>query len=133
MQHILFTQSAARKVYELIQEEGKPELKLRVVINGGGCKGLEYGFSFEEDVHEDDIVIYAEIVLDTPEEPTAETGSQTHQVQFLVDPISMQYLVGAEIDYSEKGLKGGQFIIRNPNATTTCGCGSSFSADPKTI
>ena len=108
-QPLLFTDSAAAKVKELIDEEGNPDLKLRVFINGGGCSGFQYGFTFEEDVNEDD------------------TQVDNGGVTLLVDPLSFQYLVGAEIDYSE-GLQGSQFVIKNPNATTTCGCGSSFSA-----
>ncbi len=106
---LIFTESAAAKVKELIDEEGNPELKLRVFINGGGCSGFQYGFTFEEDVNDDD------------------TRVEKGGVTLLVDPLSFQYLVGAEIDYSE-GLQGSQFVIKNPNAKTTCGCGSSFSA-----
>ena len=105
---LVFTTAAARKVAALIDEEGNPELKLRVYIQGGGCSGFQYGFTFEEKVAEDD----EQIVTDG--------------VTLLVDPMSLQYLMGAEIDYTE-GLQGAQFVIRNPNATTTCGCGSSFS------
>jgi len=103
-----FTDAAARKVSELIAEEGNDQLKLRVFITGGGCSGFQYGFTFDEDLTEGD----TEIVKDG--------------VTLLVDPMSVQYLMGAEIDYSE-GLEGAQFVIRNPNASTTCGCGSSFS------
>ncbi len=105
---INFTNAAARKVIELIMEEHNPELKLRVYISGGGCSGFQYGFTFDEDSGEDDIAF-------TNEGAT-----------LLVDPLSFQYLMGAEVDYSEN-LQGAQFVIRNPNATTTCGCGSSFS------
>jgi iron-sulfur cluster insertion protein len=104
----VFTEAAARKVHELIQEEGNPELKLRVYITGGGCSGFQYGFTFDEARAEDDFAIDRE------------------GVTLLVDPLSLQYLTGAEIDYSES-LSGSQFVIRNPNAKTTCGCGSSFS------
>ena len=105
---LVFTDAAARKVQELILEEKNPNLKLRVYISGGGCSGFQYGFSFDEDQNEDDIsVINDGIVL-------------------LVDPLSFQYLEGSEVDYSES-LQGAQFVIRNPNASTTCGCGSSFS------
>jgi len=104
---LVFTDSAAEKVKELIDEEGNPDLKLRVFINGGGCSGFQYGFTFEEDVNDDDTKV--------------EKGG----VMLLVDPLSFQYLVGAEIDYTE-GLQGSQFVIKNPNAKTTCGCGSSF-------
>jgi len=106
-QPLVFTDSAAAKVKELIDEEGNPELKLRVFINGGGCSGFQYGFTFEEDVNEDD------------------TQVEKAGVTLLIDPLSFQYLVGAEIDYTE-GLQGSQFVIKNPNAKTTCGCGSSF-------
>ena len=105
---IVFTQSAATKVAALIDEEGNPELMLRVYIQGGGCSGFQYGFSFDENENEGD------------------TKVVTEGVSLLVDPMSMQYLFGAEVDYTE-GLQGSQFIIRNPNASTTCGCGSSFS------
>lgn len=102
-----FTESAARKVRELILAEGNPALKLRVYITGGGCSGFQYGFTFDEAADEDDIRV-------------ARNG-----VELLVDPLSFQYLEGAEVDYSES-LQGARFIIRNPNAATTCGCGSSF-------
>ena len=105
---LIFTDSAAAKVRELIEEEGNPDLKLRVFVQGGGCSGFQYGFTFDEEVAEDDAVI--------------EKGGVT----LLIDPMSYQYLVGAEIDYVE-GIEGAQFVIRNPNATTTCGCGQSFS------
>ncbi|MBL8429344.1 MAG: iron-sulfur cluster insertion protein ErpA [Dechloromonas sp.] len=105
----VFTDSAAGKVKELIEEEGNPGLKLRVFVTGGGCSGFQYGFTFDEEVNEDD------------------TTMEKNGVTLLIDPMSYQYLVGAEIDYSE-GLEGSQFVIRNPNATSTCGCGSSFSA-----
>ncbi|MBK1680835.1 iron-sulfur cluster insertion protein ErpA [Rhodocyclus tenuis] len=105
----IFTDSAANKVRELIEEEGNADLKLRVFVSGGGCSGFQYGFTFEEVANDDD------------------TAMEKNGVTLLVDPMSYQYLVGAEIDYSE-GLEGSQFVIRNPNATSTCGCGSSFSA-----
>ncbi|HZJ95389.1 MAG TPA: iron-sulfur cluster insertion protein ErpA [Thiopseudomonas sp.] len=103
-----FSQGAARKVKALVEEEGNPRLKLRVFITGGGCSGFEYGFTFDEEVAEDDTVVNRD------------------GVTLVVDPMSFQYLVGAEVDYIE-GLEGSRFIINNPNATTTCGCGSSFS------
>jgi len=106
---VVFTDSAANKVKELITEEGNSELKLRVFVSGGGCSGFQYGFTFDEVCNEDDTIL--------------EKGGVT----LLIDPMSYQYLVGAEIDYSE-GLEGAQFVIKNPNATSTCGCGSSFSA-----
>ena len=105
---LVFTDSAANKVKELISEEGNDALKLRVFVTGGGCSGFQYGFTFDEVTNEDDTVM------------------DKNGVQLLIDPMSYQYLVGAEIDYQE-GLEGAQFVIKNPNATTTCGCGSSFS------
>jgi iron-sulfur cluster insertion protein len=105
---LVFTDSAASKVKTLIEEEGNPDLKLRVFVQGGGCSGFQYGFTFDEDVNEDDTVM------------------DKNGVQLLIDSMSYQYLVGAEIDYKED-LEGSQFVIKNPNATTTCGCGSSFS------
>jgi iron-sulfur cluster insertion protein len=106
---LIFTDSAANKVKELIDEEGNAELKLRVFVSGGGCSGFQYGFTFDEVTNEDDTIM------------------QKNGVTLLIDSMSYQYLVGAEIDYSE-GLEGAQFVIKNPNATSTCGCGSSFSA-----
>ena len=105
---IVFSDSAASKVSELILEEDNPNLKLRVFVSGGGCSGFQYGFSFDETAGEDDTVV------------------EKDGVSLLIDPMSIQYLVGAEIDY-EEGLEGARFVIRNPNATATCGCGSSFS------
>ncbi len=105
---LVFTDSAVAKVRELIEEEGNPQLKLRVFVTGGGCSGFQYGFTFDEEVADDD------------------TAMEKGGVTLLVDPMSYQYLVGAEIDYTE-GLEGSQFVIRNPNAASTCGCGSSFS------
>ncbi len=104
-----FTDSAAAKVKQLIDEENNPALKLRVFVQGGGCSGFQYGFTFDEEQQEDDTAI--------------DKGG----VRLLVDPMSFQYLMGAKIDYKED-LEGARFIINNPNATTTCGCGSSFSA-----
>jgi iron-sulfur cluster insertion protein len=106
---LVFTDSAANKVKQLIDEEGNAELKLRVFVTGGGCSGFQYGFTFDEAVNEDD------------------TAMQKGGVTLLIDPMSLQYLTGAEIDYQE-GIEGAQFVIKNPNATSTCGCGSSFSA-----
>lgn len=105
---LVFTDSAADKVKELIEEEGNPELKLRVFVQGGGCSGFQYGFTFDEEVGDDDTVMHK------------------NGVKLLIDSMSYQYLVGAEIDYKDD-LNGAQFVIKNPNATTTCGCGSSFS------
>ena len=104
----LFSDSAVGKVKSLIEEEGNPDLKLRVFVQGGGCSGFQYGFTFDEIVNEDD------------------TAINKSGVTLLVDSMSYQYLVGAEIDYKED-LEGAQFVIKNPNASTTCGCGSSFS------
>lgn len=118
---VTVTHAAAHKVWSLIQEEGNPQLKLRVFITGGGCSGFQYGFTFdEEDPKEDDTVIRYTL-------PTPESEAETSEVLFVIDPMSLTYLIGAEIDY-KSDLSGEQFIIRNPNAKTTCGCGSSFSA-----
>ncbi len=105
---IRFTDNAAAKVSELIAEEANPDLKLRVYVTGGGCSGFQYGFTFDEETNEDDTQVFK------------------NGVTVLIDSMSVQYLNGAEIDYTE-GLSGSQFVIRNPNASTTCGCGSSFS------
>lgn len=105
---LIFTQGAANKVKSLVDEEGNPRLKLRVFVTGGGCSGFQYGFTFDEVTNEDDMVM------------------QKNGVTLLIDPMSMQYMMGAEIDYTE-GLEGAQFVIKNPNAVSTCGCGSSFS------
>lgn len=123
---LIFTRNAAAKVWELIQEEGNFNLKLRVYVTGGGCSGFQYGFTFDETVNDDDTIV-TKAVEDEEEEEEGESGSSGHAVQLLVDPMSLQYLAGAEIDYKED-IEGAQFIIRNPNAKTTCGCGSSFSA-----
>jgi iron-sulfur cluster insertion protein len=121
---LIFTNSAASKVWELIQEEENYNLKLRVYVTGGGCSGFQYGFTFDETVNSDDTVVTKKIEED---EQTGDEGQGGHSVQLLVDPMSFQYLAGSEIDYKED-IEGAQFIIRNPNAKTTCGCGSSFSA-----
>lgn len=105
---LLFSDSAADKVKALIVEEGNDDLKLRVFVTGGGCSGLQYGFTFDEITNEDDTIL------------------EKNGVHLLIDPMSYQYLIGAEIDYTE-GLEGAQFVIKNPGATSTCGCGSSFS------
>ena len=105
---LIFTDSAALKVKTLIEEENNDALMLRVFVTGGGCSGFQYGFTFDEDEGDGDTMVEKE------------------GVKLLIDPMSFQYMVGAEIDYTE-GLEGAQFVIRNPNATTTCGCGSSFS------
>ena len=107
-----FTDAAAFKVKSLIEEEKNDNLKLRVFVTGGGCSGFQYGFTFDEAINEGD------------------TEVENQGVKLLIDPMSFQYLVGAVIDYSE-GLEGAQFVIRNPNATTTCGCGSCFSTEEK--
>ena len=105
---LVFTDAAAVKVRELIDEEGDESLMLRVFVSGGGCSGFQYGFTFDQNETDGDTVVVND------------------GVKLLVDPMSVQYLLGAEIDYTE-GLEGSQFVIRNPNAETTCGCGSSFS------
>ncbi len=122
-QPIKVTDSAARKVWELMCEEENLQLNLRIFVTGGGCSGMQYGFTFDEEVNEDDTVIKREVVM---EAATDEGGESGGTVQFLIDSMSLQYLVGAEVDYSED-VQGAQFIIRNPNAKTSCGCGSSFS------
>ena len=108
MSPLNFTDAAAAKVKTLIEEENNEALKLRVFVSGGGCSGFQYGFTFDEAVNDGD------------------TSVENSGVTLLIDPMSFQYLVGADIDYTE-GLEGAQFVIRNPNATTTCGCGSSFN------
>tara|TARA_R110000787_G_scaffold57667_5_gene131571 strand:- start:18218 stop:18595 length:378 start_codon:yes stop_codon:yes gene_type:complete len=105
---LTFSDSAALKVRELLDEEENPQQVLRVFITGGGCSGFQYGFKFDEAQEEDDVSV------------------QNQGVKLVVDPMSMQYLIGAEIDYKDN-VEGAQFVIRNPNASTTCGCGSSFS------
>ncbi len=105
---INLTARAAKKVQELVADEGNDKLKLRVFITGGGCSGFQYGFTFDEEMAEDDTVI------------------QRDGVTLVIDPMSFQYLVGSEVDYQE-GLEGSRFVVNNPNATTTCGCGASFS------
>jgi iron-sulfur cluster insertion protein len=106
---LVFTNAAAAKVKSLIDEEGNPNLKLRVFVQGGGCSGFQYGFTFDEDAADDD------------------TRLEKDGVMLLIDPMSLQYLAGAEIDY-QKNVEGEQFVIKNPSAKSTCGCGSSFSA-----
>lgn len=113
---IQFSVNAADKVSELIQEENNPKLNLRVFITGGGCSGFQYGFSFDEKINDDDTIIEQHCTNGLP------------SVKLLVDSMSYQYLHDAEIDYVQ-GIQGEQFVIRNPNAKTTCGCGSSFSID----
>lgn len=105
---IEFSDAAARKVKSLVEEEENPNLKLRVYVTGGGCSGFQYGFTFDEEVNEGDTTI------------------DKNEVTLVIDPMSLQYLVGGEVDYTE-GLEGSRFLVNNPNATTTCGCGSSFS------
>jgi iron-sulfur cluster insertion protein len=105
---IEFSDAAARKVKNLVEEEENPNLKLRVYVTGGGCSGFQYGFTFDEKVNEGDTTI------------------DKNEVTLVVDPMSLQYLVGGEVDYTE-GLEGSRFLVTNPNATTTCGCGASFT------
>lgn len=105
---LVFTDAAVNKVKSLLQEEQNDKLKLRVYITGGGCAGFSYGFTFDENMADDDASV------------------ERDGVMLVVDPMSYQYLMGSEVDYKE-GLQGSQFVINNPNATTTCGCGSSFS------
>jgi iron-sulfur cluster insertion protein len=105
---IEFSDAAARKVKALVAEEENPNLKLRVYVTGGGCSGFQYGFTFDEKINDGDTTINKD------------------EVTLLIDPMSLQYLVGGEVDYTE-GLEGSRFLVNNPNATTTCGCGSSFT------
>ena len=105
---LTFTDAAAQKVKSLITEEENPALKLRVYITGGGCSGFQYGFTFDEKVNEGDLTV------------------ENAGVQLVIDPMSLQYLIGGTVDYTE-GLEGSRFVVTNPNASTTCGCGSSFS------
>ena len=105
---LIFTDSAAEKVRDLLIDEGNPDLKLRVFVQGGGCSGFQYGFTFDDQVNDGDMTI------------------EKQGVGLVVDPMSLQYLVGGSVDYTE-GLEGSRFIVSNPNATSTCGCGSSFS------
>lgn len=105
---LAFTDNAADKVKQLIDEEGNYNLNLRVFVSGGGCSGFQYGFTFDESINEDDTIV------------------EKNGVKLLIDPMSFQYLIGAEIDYQEN-LQGAQFVIKNPGAASTCGCGSSFS------
>ena len=105
---LTFTDAAAQKVKSLITEEENPALKLRVYITGGGCSGFQYGFTFDEKVNEGDLTV------------------ENAGVQLVIDPMSLQYLIGGTIDYNE-GLEGSRFVVNNPNASSTCGCGSSFS------
>lgn len=113
-EEIIFTDNAAKKVLELIEEEGNFNLKLRAYVTGGGCSGFQYGFTFDEEIQPDDTITQKKV------------GDK--DVFLLIDPLSISYLVGAEIDY-EEDLEGERFVIRNPNAKTTCGCGSSFSTE----
>ena len=105
---LTFTDAPAQKVKSLITEEENPALKLRVYITGGGCSGFQYGFTFDEKVNEGDLTV------------------ENAGVQLVIDPMSLQYLIGGTIDYTE-GLEGSRFVVNNPNASSTCGCGSSFS------
>lgn len=105
---LVFTDAAANKVKNLVVDEDNPELKLRVYITGGGCSGFQYGFTFDEKINDGDLTI------------------EKNGVSLVVDPMSLQYLIGGTVDYTE-GLEGSRFVVNNPNATTTCGCGSSFS------
>ena len=148
--HILtFTNAAARKVKGLIDEENNPHLNLRVFITGGGCSGFQYGFTFDETINQDDLVVEKYLQADDADNNNNDvninnnkadnkedkedrededcSSNQIRLVRLLVDPLSLQYLEGAEIDYCED-VSGAQFVIRNPNAKTTCGCGSSFAA-----
>lgn len=113
MEQVNITKNAVKKIFDMLNEEQNLNLKLRVFVQGGGCSGFQYGFTFDEDVNYDDFQIVKK--------------EQGQDICFLIDPLSMQYLVGATVDYKED-LNGAQFIISNPNATSTCGCGSSFAS-----
>lgn len=115
---MIFTTSAATKVKELIDEEQNPKLNLRAFITGGGCSGFQYGFTFDEAIADNDFVV----------EKILTEAENEHIIKLVVDAMSYQYLRGATIDYRED-INGAQFVIKNPNAKTTCGCGSSFSVD----
>lgn len=105
---LIFTDAAAKKVKSLIEGEDNPNLRLRVYITGGGCSGFQYGFTFDDQMNEGDLTI------------------ENQNVGLVVDPMSLQYLIGGTVDYTE-GLEGSRFVVQNPNASSTCGCGSSFS------
>lgn len=105
---LIFTDAAAKKVKSLIEGEDNPNLRLRVYITGGGCSGFQYGFTFDDQINEGDLTI------------------ENQNVGLVVDPMSLQYLIGGTVDYTE-GLEGSRFVVQNPNASSTCGCGSSFS------
>lgn len=125
---VIFSDNAAHKVQELMEEEGNPALMLRVYITGGGCSGFQYGFTFDEVANDDDTIIEKKVQIKAEGEEDEEGGEgSVALIKLLIDPMSYQYLAGAEIDY-KSDLEGERFIIRNPNAKTTCGCGSSFSA-----
>lgn len=134
---VILTQSAADKIFLLMAEEDNYALKLRVYVTGGGCSGFQYGFAFEEHAETDDMIVMRSVMRkklnnemseenDDEDDEDGGEGDGGFSVALLIDPISLQYLSGAEIDYRED-IEGSQFIIRNPNAKTTCGCGSSFS------
>ena len=114
-EQIQVTDAAAKKVHQLISEEGNEQLKLRVYIVGGGCSGFQYGFAFDEKQNDDDLLVQKIII-----------GHDKISVGIIIDAMSMLYLTGAEVDYVES-LQGSHFVVNNPNAQTTCGCGASFS------
>ena len=128
--NLIFTKAAACKVKSLIDEENNPRLNLRIFITGGGCSGFQYGFTFDEVINHDDLVIEKKLWGKSKNEINDKSKNESAKialVRLLVDPLSLQYLHGAEIDYRED-INGARFIVRNPNAKITCGCGSSFSA-----
>ncbi len=134
---LVFTLAAAQKVKSLIDEEGNPLLNLRIFISGGGCSGFQYGFTFDDVINADDMVIEKNLKAETNAEEDDEeggdggeggsNGGMAGSVKLIIDSASYQYLQGATVDYRE-GVSGSEFVISNPNAKTTCGCGSSFSA-----
>jgi iron-sulfur cluster insertion protein len=123
--NLIFTDAAAAKVHELIVDEGNSDLNLRVFITGGGCSGFQYGFTFDEAINDDDYIVKKTVHDDNDDD--GGSGKSGSTINLLVDPMSFQYLRGATVDYRED-INGAQFVIKNPNAKTTCGCGSSFSA-----
>ena len=123
------SEGAVSKIAELVAEEGDPNLSLRIYVTGGGCSGFQYGFTFDETINPDDTVIEKMVAEDGEEDKEgSEGGGGLKSVKLLIDAMSFQYLIGSEIDYKED-IEGEQFIIRNPNAKTTCGCGSSFTVE----
>jgi iron-sulfur cluster insertion protein len=123
---IQLTQAAARRIWELLSQEGNYNLKLRIYITGGGCSGFQYGFAFDEALQPDDCVVSTQVEGENGEESHGGENSGGANVSTVVDPLSLMYLNGATVDYVES-LQGAHFTVKNPNAQTTCSCGSSFA------